>query len=61
MGSWVKKKKRSFPDGPVAKTPNAGGSGSIPGWGTRNHMLQLRVCMPQQNIPYAATKAEDPA
>ena len=42
-----KKKKRNFPDGPVAKTPNAGGSGSIPAWGTGNHMLQLRVCMPQ--------------
>ena len=33
----------------------------IPGWGTRNHMLQLKVYMPQQKIPYAATKAEDPA
>ena len=50
MGSWVKK-KRNFPDGSVAKTPNAGGPGSIPGWGTRYHMLQVRVSMPRQKIP----------
>ena len=31
-----------FPGGPVAKTPNTGGLGSIPGQGTRPHMLQLR-------------------
>ena len=29
-------------------TPNAEGPGSIPGQGTRSHMLQLRVLMPQQ-------------
>ena len=28
-------------------TPNAGGQDSIPGWGTRSHMLQLRPCVPQ--------------
>ena len=28
-------------------TPNAGGTGLIPGQGTRSHMLQLRVHMPQ--------------
>ena len=28
-------------DGPVV--PNAGGSGSIPGQGTRSHMLQPRL------------------
>ncbi|TEA37608.1 hypothetical protein DBR06_SOUSAS5310035, partial [Sousa chinensis] len=29
--------------------PNAGGPGSIPGWGPRSHMPQLkeRSCMPQ--------------
>ena len=27
--------------------PNAGGLGSIPGQGTRSHMLQLRVHVPQ--------------
>ena len=27
--------------------PSAGGLGSIPGQGTRSHMLQLRVLMPQ--------------
>ena len=26
---------------------NAGGAGLIPGQGSRSHMLQLRVCMPQ--------------
>ena len=41
---------QDFPGGPVAKTmhgPNARGLGSIPGQGTRSHMPQLRVCMPQ--------------
>ena len=32
-------------------TPNAGGPGLIPGQGTRSHMLQRRVCMPQRKIP----------
>ena len=32
-----------FPGGPVVKTPNAGGSGSIPGQGTRSPMLQLKI------------------
>ena len=49
---------RDFPGGLVAKTPcsQQGGLGSIPGQGTRPHMLQLRVCMPQQRskIPRAA-------
>ena len=31
-----------FHGGPVAKIPNTGGLGSIPGQGTRPHMLQLR-------------------
>ncbi|TEA25080.1 hypothetical protein DBR06_SOUSAS6010062, partial [Sousa chinensis] len=38
------------------RIPNAGGPGSIPGQGTRSHMLQLRVHMPQLRIPHAATK-----
>ena len=29
------------------QAPNAGRPGSIPGQGTRSHMLQLRECMPQ--------------
>ena len=37
-------------------TPNSGGLGSIPGQGTRSHMPQLRVRMPQLKIPHAATK-----
>ena len=28
-------------------TPYAGDPGSIPGWGTGSHMVELRVCMPQ--------------
>ena len=39
--------------------PNAGGPGSIPGWGTRSRMPQLRVHMPQLKILQATTK--DPA
>ena len=36
--------------------PNAGGLGAVPGWGTRSHILQLRVCMPQLKSPHAAAK-----
>ena len=36
--------------------PNAGGMGSIPGQGTRSHMLPLRVHMPQLKILHATTK-----
>ena len=39
---------------------NAGGLGSIPGQGTRSHMLQLRVHMPQLKIPHAAMKTKNP-
>ena len=28
-------------------TPNSGGPGSTPSWGTGSHLPQLRVCMPQ--------------
>ena len=38
-----------FPGGPVAKTPNAGGPGLIPGGGTRSHMLKLRPSSSQIN------------
>ena len=31
--------------------PNAGGLGSIPGQGTRSHMLQLKARMPQLKDP----------
>ena len=37
-------------------TPNAGGLGSIPGQGTRSHMLQRRIRALQLKIPRAATK-----
>ena len=31
----------------------------IPDQGTRFHMSQLRVCMPQLRIPYATTKIKE--
>ena len=37
-------------------TPNAGDPSQISGCGTGCHMLQLRVCMKQLKIPYAAMK-----
>ena len=40
---------------------NAGGLSSIPGQGTRSHVLQLEVCIPQLKIPHAATRIEDPS
>ena len=36
--------------------PNIEGLGLVPGWGTRSHLLQLRVHMPQLKICNAATK-----
>ena len=41
--------------------PNAGVPGLIPGYGTRSHMLQLRVWMPQLKIPITEKKSEDSA
>ena len=38
--------------------PKAGGQGSIPGQGTRSHVLQLNVCMLQLKIPPATTKTQ---
>ena len=35
------KSQGAFPGVPGAKTPSAGGPGSIPGGGTRSHKLQL--------------------
>ena len=37
-------------------TPNIGDPGSIPGQGTRSHVLQLGVHMPQRKILHAAMK-----
>ena len=37
-------------------TLNAGGPELDPGWGSRSHMLQLRVHLPQPNILCAKTK-----
>lgn len=36
--------------------PGAGGPRFDPGWGTRSHKPQLRVCMPPLKIPHAKTK-----
>ena len=41
-------------------TPNAGGWGLIPGWGTRSHIPQPGVHMLQLEIPRAALKTEGP-
>ena len=38
------------------RIPNAGDPGLISGWGTRSHMLQLRVHKPQLKILSATTK-----
>ena len=38
--------------------PNGGGLGSILGWGTRSHMLQLTVCMPKLKILHATSKMQ---
>ena len=53
-----KDKHQDFPGGPVTKTPCSQhrGLGVIPRQGTRFHMPQPRVCMPQLKIPHAATK-----
>lgn len=42
-----KKKIETFLGGPVARTLQWRGPGSISGQGTRAHLAQLRVCMPQ--------------
>ena len=45
----ISKVKMGLPWNPVAQTwhSQCRGLGSIPGQGTRSHMLQLRPCMPQ--------------
>ena len=40
------------------QAPHAGGRDSIPDQGTRSHVLQLRVHMPQLKIPPATTKTQ---
>ena len=40
--------------------PNSGGLGLNPGQGTRSHMPQLRVLMPQLKILHATTKKKNP-
>ena len=39
--------------------PNTGGPGLIPGWGTRSHILHLRVHVLHLEIFHASTKMED--
>ena len=43
---------------PRLHAPSARDPGSIPGQGTRFHILQLRVLMLQLKILYAATKTQ---
>ena len=52
--------KQGFPGGSMAKTelPRQR-PGSSPGQGTRSHLPQLTVCMPQQKDPTCCN--EDPA
>ena len=38
--------------------PNAEGPGSIPGQGTRSHMLHLSGCVPQLKISHATAKTQ---
>ena len=50
-----------LPSGPVARrlrASNAGGPGSITLQGTRSHMLQLRVHMPQLKILHAVIRTQ---
>ena len=62
LSLWTKRTNRDFPGGLVAKTPcfQCNDLGSIPGRGTRSHMLQLRVHVPQLKIPHAAMKTKNP-
>ena len=53
------KPERDFPGGPVAMTPYFQCRG-LPGQGTRSHMPQIRVCLPQRKILHAAKEIEDP-
>ena len=50
-----------FPGGPVAKTlgSQCRGLGSIPGQGTRSHILQLRVHTLQLKNTHATVKMEE--
>ena len=38
--------------------PIARGTGLIPGWGTRSHMLQLRIHLPPLKILHASSKTQ---
>ena len=56
-------KERHFSGGPVSNIPCSQyeGPGLFPSCGTRLHMPQLRICMPQlKKTPCAAMKIEDP-
>ena len=50
--------QRDFPGGPVAKIPSSHcrSLGSVPGQGTRSHMLQLKDPYYATKIPNATTK-----
>ena len=49
-----------FSGGPVVilHAPNAGVQGSIPGQGTRSHMLQLKIMHTTTKIPRALPKTQ---
>ena len=49
MNEWMDGVLTDFPGDPVAKTPNSGGPGLMPGQGTRSHMNLKKIA-------HAATK-----
>jgi len=59
-----REKRENFTGGPMTRlwAPNVGSPGSIPGQGTRCHMLQLRAGMPQgrSKISCASTETTGP-
>ena len=56
IGNLIRSQRLPGGQGLRLYTPNAGGLGSIPGQGSRSHMLQLRVYMLRLKVLDAATK-----
>ena len=52
----LKKQRWDFPGSPVTKTPRSQCPGLVLDQGTRSHMPQLGVCMPQLKILQATTR-----
>ena len=58
LSDWTPPPRGDFPGGPVAKIPRSRcrGLGSVPGQGTRSHMLQLKDPYYATKVPKATTK-----